>query len=196
MIVARREAGESYAAISRDLALPYITVRKVYEHYHQTGRLEASYAQCRPPAVRKSEAIYQKAIELKRNHSGWGAGLIWVELTELFEESRLPSVRTRQRWFHRAGVNRKASHDRVQSRAVQRGVRAHEVWALDAKEQILLGDGSYASWLTISDEGSGAVLSVTLFPPQILGTDRPAAGQASHPTNPDLLGETGTDTYG
>lgn len=196
MIVARREAGESYVSIGQDLAMPYITVRKVYQHYQQTGQIEASYDQCRPKSVRSAEAIYQKAIELKRSHSGWGAGLIWVELTELFDESSLPSVRTLQRWFHRAGLVTKAKRDTVQSMAVQRGIRAHEVWALDAKEQIQLGDGSYASWLTISDEGSGAVLSVTLFPPQILGTDRPSCCQAGYPTNADVLGKTGADTYG
>ena len=196
MIVARREAGESYASIGRDLAMPYVTVRKVYQHYQRTGRIEASYDQCRPKAVRSRQDIYQKAIELKRSHSRWGAGLIWVELVELFDESALPSVRTLQRWFQRAGIVTKAQRDTVQSMAVQRGVGAHEVWALDAKEQIQLGDGSYASWLTISDEGSGAVLSVTLFPPQILGTNRPTGRQAGHPTNADVLGETGADTYG
>lgn len=196
MIVARREAGESYASIGQDLAMPYITVRKVYQHYQQTGRLEASYDQCRPKSVRSGEDIYQKAVELKRSHRGWGAGLIWVELAELFDESSLPSVRTLQRWFHRAGIVTKAKHDRVERMVVQRGVGAHEVWALDAKEQIQLGDGSYVSWLTISDEGSGAVLSVTLFPPQILDTNRSTGRQAGHPTNADLLGETGADTDG
>lgn len=176
--------------------MPYITVRKVYQHYQQTGRLEASYDRCRPQGVRSTEAIYQKALEIKRGHRGWGAGLIWVELAERFEESSLPSVRTLQRWFHQAGLGMKAKVDRIQNVTVQRGVRAHEVWALDAKEQIALGDGSYASWLTISDEGSGAVLSVTLFPPQVLGADRATSGQANHPANPNTLGETGADTHG
>ena len=52
-IVERREAGESYAAIGRDLAMPYITVRKVYRHYQETGQLEASYDKCRQTAVQK-----------------------------------------------------------------------------------------------------------------------------------------------
>ena len=192
----RREAGESYASIGRDLALPYITVRKVYQHYQQTGRLEASYDQCRPKGVRSAEAIYQKALEIKSHHSGWGAGLIWVELTELFEASNVPSVQTLQRWFQRGNVNRKTDPDRVQNMAVQRGIGAHEVWALDAKEQIRLGDGSYASWLTISDEGSGAILSVRLFPPQVLGTGRATGGQADDPTDTNPLGKTGTNTDG
>lgn len=196
IIVERRKAGESYASIGRELAMPYITVRKVYQHYQQTGRLEASYDQCRPKRGESAEAIYQTAIELKRRHSGWGAGLIWVELAELFEEERLPSVRTLQRWFHQAGIVAKAKPDTVQRMPVQRGTEAHEVWALDAKEQIQLGDGSYASWLMISDEGSGAILSVTLFPPQVLGTDRSTTRQADDPTSADPLGKTGADTHG
>lgn len=196
VIVERREAGESYAAISRDLAMPYITVRKVYQHYQQTGRLEANYDKCRPTGVRSELAIYEKAVALKQAHTGWGAGLIWVELAELFEESALPSIRTLQRWFHRAGIVSKGNPDKAQSMAVQRGTQAHEVWALDAKEQIQLGDGSYSSWLTISDEGSGAVLSVTLFPPQILVTSRPPTGQTGSPTNADPLGKTGANTHG
>ena len=195
IIVERREAGESYAAIGRDLAMPYITVRKVYQHYQQTGRVEANYDKCRHMSIRSPEAIYQKAIELKHKHHGWGAGLIWVELAELFEEASLPSVRTLQRWFHRAGVA-KQPRDTIQKMAVERGVQRHEVWALDAKEQIQLGDGSYASWLTISDESSGAVLSVTLFPPQTLGTDRSSSRHERSTKGHDVLGETETNTHG
>jgi hypothetical protein len=36
---------------------------------------------------------------------------------------------------------------------------------MDAKEQLQLADGSGASWLTLSDEKSGAVLDSPLFPP-------------------------------
>lgn len=194
-IVERREAGESYAAISRDLAMPYITVRKVYQHYQQTGQIEASYDKCAVTQVRSEEAIYEKAITLKQAHASWGAGLIWVELAEQFAEANLPSVRTIQRWFHRAGLV-KQTRNKVQRMAVQRGRRVHEVWALDAKEQIQLRDGSYASWLTISDEASGAILSVTLFPPQTLATNRPDACQASDSAGYDLLGKAGAHSHG
>lgn len=195
IIVERHETGESYAAIARDLGMPYITVRKVYQHYQQTGQLGASYERCRQTGVRSPEAIYQKAIALKQAHSGWGAGLIWVELADIFEEKDLPSVRTIQRWFHRAGVVKRVRAT-VRKVVVQRGVEPHEIWALDAKEQIRLGDGSYASWLTISDEGSGAILSVTLFPPQTLDTDQPASGHDSPTSRHDDLGKAKRHTHG
>jgi hypothetical protein len=45
----------------------------------------------------------------------------------------------------------------------------HQVWAVDAKEQMRLKDGSAASWLVVTDEGSGAILDAQAFPPQKLG---------------------------
>jgi Homeodomain-like domain len=195
VIVEQRETGASYASIGRALGMPYITVRKVYQHYQKTGRLEASYEKSVQQTVRSPEAIYQKAIELKAAHRGWGAGLIWVELADLFEESHLPSLRTLQRWFHRAGVVRRQP-SKLQNITIQRGSRVHEVWALDAKEQIQLGDGNYVSWLTISDESSGAVLSVRLFPPEAVDTNRSAKGQAGFAGHDDLLGKTRAHTHG
>ena len=194
-IVERREAGESFATIARRLALPYVTVRQVYGHYQRTGQLEPDYARCSHRQVRKGTAIYEQAIVLKGEHPGWGAGLIWVELAERFDERALPSVRTLQRWFHRAGVP-SVRGEKTAKAPVQRGRKVHEVRALDAKEQIALQDGSYASWLTVSDEASGAVLSATLFPHQALGADRPPDGESVPTSHDDPLGQTGADTHG
>jgi hypothetical protein len=36
------------------------------------------------------------------------------------------------------------------------------VWAVDAKEQIRLADGTWGSWLVVSDEASGAILSTAV----------------------------------
>lgn len=163
-IVRRGQAGESLASISRGLGVSYNAVRNIWRRYKEQGRLEADYERCRHTGVRKANGIYERSIRLKQEHPGWGAGLIWVELAEAFDESELPSLRTLQRWFRRAGVGVAKADKRVKV-SVQRGVAAHEVWAMDAKEQIQLADGSYVSWLTITDEGSGAILSASLFPP-------------------------------
>lgn len=77
----------------------YETVRRIYHRYLQTGQLEPSYEKCRQQAIRSSEAVYERAIELKQAHPKWGAGLIWVELAADFAEADLPSQRTLQRWF-------------------------------------------------------------------------------------------------
>lgn len=71
---------------------------------------------------------------------------------------------------------------------VKRGQEPHTVWAMDAKEQIQLADGQSVSWLTITDEGSGAVLSATLFPHWPLEPTRPAARQAGDPPDDETVG--------
>lgn len=167
-IVARREAGAKFTKIAQDLDMSYATVRNVWHHYQKTGVLSPNYSACVHRDIRKDKAQYERAIELKGAHPSWGAGLIWVELAEEFEEETLASERTLQRWFHRAGLVSKKLKDSVRDVKSGRGVQVHEVWAMDAKEEIKLEDGSYASWLTLSDEGSGAMLDSQTFPPQTL----------------------------
>jgi hypothetical protein len=163
-----REQGESFRSIATHLKRDYETIRNVYHRYVQSGQLEPAYAKCRHEGVRKNEAVYERALQLKQEHPRWGAGLIWVELAEGFAEAELPSQRTLQRWFRRGGVQNAVPERRPRSFAA-RGKQAHEVWAMDAKEQVALGDGTFVSWLTVTDEGSGAILGAFLFPPQALG---------------------------
>lgn len=177
-IVARRQRGESLAAIARALDVSYGAVRNIYRRFEETGQLGPNYERCRHTSVRKDSAIYERAVALKRAHPTWGAGLIWVELADEFAEAQLPSVRTLQRWFRRAGVQ-SVRREQVASVSVKRGKRPHEVWAVDAKEQVELADGTRASWLTITDEGSGAMLDASLFPHQALDNHRPVAGEGA-----------------
>lgn len=177
-IVKRREAGEAFTRISQDLNVSYDAVRQIYQRYEQTGRLSPAYERCAHTEIRSDKAVYAAAIEMKREHPTWGAPLIWVELAETFEEDQLPSLRTLQRWFRRAGVQ-KPRPERVPKPPGKRGQTVHEVWAMDAKEQVALADGSYVSWLTVTDEASGAILSVTLFPPEAMDEPGPDASETS-----------------
>ena len=193
-VVKRHQAGESLARISRELGVAYETARKLWRHYRQTGRLEPSYDRCRPAAVRKAAAVYAQALTLKQQHPTWGGGLIWVELAEQFEETQLPSVRTLQRWFRRTGLTAPPPH--VHARRVARGQRVHQVWALDAKEQVRFADGSAGSWLTISDEASGAILQAQLFPLPPLDAGGTAAGARVLAASDGALGLPGGDPRG
>lgn len=194
-IVSMREQGHSLQAIAEELGRNYETVRRIYHRYKQSGQLEANYEQCRHQIIRSREAVYQCAIQLKQAHPKWGAGLIWVELAEEFDEVDLPSERTLQRWFKRGGVQ-SPPPERAPKPFAPRGKRAHEVWAMDAKEQVELADGSFVSWLTVTDEGSGAILGAFLFPHQTLGNNRPGARESSSARSNDLLGSSREDTHG
>ena len=194
-IVSMREQGHSFRVIAEKLNRNYETVRRIYHRYMTSGQLEASYEKCRQQSIRYSEGVYQAAVEIKQAHPNWGAGLIWIELAEEFDESELPSERTLQRWFRRGGVQNPAPERRPRPYA-RRGKRGHEVWAMDAREQVELGDGSFVSWLTVTDEGSGAILGAFLFPHQTLDASRSHAGESSSTRTDDILGTPGENPHG
>jgi hypothetical protein len=194
-IIERCEAGESQAGVARAMKVSYGMVWQLWKRYREQGRIAAQYEGCGASGPRYGRALYEQAVALKAAHRGWGAGLIQVELAQQHEGEPLPSRRTLQRWFRREGVARPRP-DRTVKPSVKRGQEAHEVWAMDAKEQILLADGSYVSWLTITDEGSGAILAAVLFPPSSVDTGRAAGGQTGHSRDPDLLGTTRTYACG
>lgn len=194
-IIERRQQGEKFTQIARELKLSYGTVRNIWRQFQSEGHLTPHYDQCRHTAIRKGAALYASAVQLKQLHPGWGAGLIRLELATTYPTATLPSERTLQRWFRRAEVGASPSDHRPAS-PVQRGKHPHEVWAMDAKEQIQLGDGSYCSWLTITDEGSGAILSATLFPHSALEPGRTVGGQTGLANHSEPVGATETDTNG
>jgi transposase len=194
-IIESRAAGESFVSIAQRLGISYDTVRRIHKRYRATGQLAPNYEACGHREVRKAGAIYEQAIALKAAHPKWGAGLIRTELADGFAETHLPSERTLQRWFKRAGVQ-KPPQDRGPRQVVKRGKAAHEVWALDAKEEVQLADGSYVSWLTVVDEGSGAILATVLFPPQTLDEGGSAAGEGGAASHHAAMGTPPTTTHG
>ena len=119
---------------------------------------------------------------MRRQHPTWGAGIIRVILTEQHPGRVLPSERTVQRAFVRAGLN-PAPAGRRGPGPDRRAERPHETWQVDAADQMDLADGRQASWLRIVDECTGAVLETAVFPPRVLHTRagrarprRPSAG--------------------
>jgi hypothetical protein len=122
--------------------------------------------------------VYEAALALRREHPRWGAVVIREYLLDEFEADSVPGERTLQTWFHQAGLMRCPPVQHRQGR-VRRGQQVHEVWAMDAKSQIALAERGAVSWLTISDEASGAILDSQAFPPGNLGGGGAQPGQAS-----------------
>ena len=172
-IVRRRQEHESFRQIAHDLQVSYNATRRIWAQFQAEGQVKPHYERCRPLAVRKAERVHEQALSLRRLHPRWGAGLIRLELRAQFPTESLPSECTLQRWFRRAQVGRKRSDTPPHPR-VKRGQQPHAVWAMDAKERMRLADGSSASWLTITDEASGAILSATLFPQGSVEPSEPA----------------------
>jgi hypothetical protein len=106
--------------------------------------------------------VYDQALELRRCHPTWGAGLIRVVLHERWPQRALPSTRTLRRWFSPAGLG-PAPRGRKPMQHRPRATRAHAVWQMDAAEQLRLQTGEQVSWLRLTDECSGAVLGTKVF---------------------------------
>ena len=165
-ILERHQGGDSLKTISQDLNMSYETVRKIWRHWRKYGKLTANYEQAKKRGTRRYQAVYEAALEMKREHPKWGAQLIQLKLDETHED--IPSVRTLQRWFRQAGISRSPKTQQKRSDYVKRGQEAHQVWAVDAKERMKLADGSSACWLVVTDEASGAILGAKGFPPVAL----------------------------
>lgn len=195
-IVIRHQQGESFAQIAQELGLSYWGVRKVWRRYRDRGEegLEPDYERCGRRGIRVERRLYRAALWLKRLHSRWGAGLVLAILKERWPEAHLPSERTVQRWWSEAGLNRRPTRRVTQQRA--RSSQPHEVWQIDAVEQVRLANGKRLCWLTIVDEYSGSLLAAEVFPPREdgSGTSCRRTGRLTALFSP--LGVARTDTGG
>ena len=182
-IVQRHQQGEPLTEIAAALKVPYRTVRRWWHRHQQEGveGLHTRYAHCGPKGPKAPPAVHAAALELKREHPSWGAGLIRLQLVEQFAASEVPQVRALQRWFRAAGLQPVRGKQPPVEKS--RGKEAHQVWQMDAKEQMRLGDGTGTSVLSVTDEATGAVLGLAPFSPLSLGArdDRCRAGSVAGP---------------
>ena len=163
-IVERHQGGERLRHIAGELGMPYESIRNVWRLYRREGRVHPNYQACGHHGVRGSRRVYRAALFLKRLHPTWGAGLIRQVIADKWRTESLPTARSLQRWFRQAGLRRKVKKPAGESR-MGRGKSPHNVWEMDSREGIQLASGEHVTWLVISDEASGAVLSADVFPP-------------------------------
>lgn len=168
-MVQRHQQGEPLTEIAAAVKVPYRTVRRWWHRYQQEGAagLHTRYAHCGPKGPKAPPPVHAAALALKREHPSWGAGLIRLQLVEQFAPGEVPQVRAIQRWFQAAGLQPvRAKRPAVEK---SRGKAAHQVWQMDAKEQMRLGDGTGTSVLSVTEEATGAVLALAPFSPLSLG---------------------------
>jgi transposase InsO family protein len=153
-------------AVSRELGLPERTVRRLFRGFERDGKqaLQPAYDQCgKNQAGRVRIELMEEARQLREEHPTWGAPLILVMMRQKRRRRRLPSPRTLQRLFHKE-VLPPAPPGRRPDTLDHRAACPHEVWQMDASEEIALWNGRLISWLRIVDEFSGAALKTDVFP--------------------------------
>ena len=141
-ILGLRSQGLSLVQIASQLLLPYSSVRRLCRrHRDDPARpLNPDYSRCGRRHTAATEALFQAACALKRNHPTWGAGIIRVQLSEQYPGQAVPSVRALQQAFRRAGVNRPRP-PRPSTPATPRATVPHQIWEVDAKERVRLASG-------------------------------------------------------
>jgi hypothetical protein len=162
-IVIRRQGGENLGEIARDLGMSYDSVRNVWRLYQSQGRIKPNYGNCGPKAPKVCKRVYRAALFLKHKHPTWGAGLIKQLIEDKWADETVPSERSLQRWFKRAGINQARKKQLGEARK-GRGKAVHNVWEMDSREEIRLASGQKVVWLVASDEASGAILKGSIFP--------------------------------
>lgn len=157
------------ADIARQLDLPTSTVRLLLHRFRDRGAaaLRPDYQACGRHQASRPSVWLPTLLRLHGERPRWGAGRLRVELAELCPHQTLPCPRTLQRWLRRQNV-RPARPGRPSAAETGRSRQPHEVWQMDAVEQLPLATKEQVSWLRIADEASGAVLQTAVFPPEPL----------------------------
>ena len=166
VIVQRAEQGQSAGLIARSLGLVSRSVRQLLQRLRIQGNnsLLTSYPGRAYPHPPQFRALVEEALKLRREHPTWGAGLVRVWLRRYYPAASIPAERTLQRWFRRAGLIPAPSGRRSGPSSYHRASEPHEVWQMDAADQVALRNRKLVCWLRIADECSGAVLETAVFP--------------------------------
>ena len=182
------QKGYGTRQIAESLGLPCSTVRRLLQRFrlHGTDGLSPDYWHPSVPEAAPSELV-ETAMSLRQEHPTWGAGLIRVQLLLEAPGRPVPSERTLQRWFVRAGLS-PAPAGRPPRTRLDRATAPHETWQMDAKEHIRIKTREEVSWLRLIDECSGAVLWTAVFPPRGLAEGLPRGRAGTAPPGLDSLG--------
>jgi helix-turn-helix protein len=165
-IIELKSKGSSLQSIANEQHLSYATLSRLWKRYKAEGTngLTPHYNACGPAAgiSRCAPVIYRAVVWLKRCHPDWGAALIRLCVQDRYKDMVVPAERTLQQWFRAKKLYKlKSRFPAVQSIAQQ----AHDVWQIDAKEKLCLLCGQQASYLSVVDQYSGALLKAAVFPP-------------------------------
>jgi len=156
------QQGQPAEAIARALRLAPRTVYRLCARFRQAGEPVAPcYDRCGRPPPLPFRDLRQQVLALRRLHRSWGAGRIRVQLQRQHPQQPLPDLSTLRRWLAQAGLAPLATHRAPP--AAPRADHPHQIWQVDASEQLSLRSGQRVCWLRLVDEASGAVLHSHVF---------------------------------
>lgn len=166
------QRGDSANAVAQRLGLAGRTARRLAARFRERGDAGVRPSYIARPNKRTHAATVREAfVQLRREHPTWGSGYLRLRWAEAHPGERVPSDRSIREWLSAAGCQPPPPAVKPKSNPA-RAAAVHEVWQMDAAEEMPLADGGWACWLRLVDEKSGAVLKTEVFPPQEVGTRR------------------------
>src|SRR5262245_8478638 len=188
----RAQLGEPTKALAGAFGLPPRTVRSLCRRFRLQGPepIAPRYQPPPPPPPARAAECVAPVCQTRRDHPGWGAGLILVVLREQPLHRPLPSERTAQRWLRRAGLA-PAPKGRRPGANTERATAPREVWQMDGADCLGLATGQQVCWLRVVDEFTGAALRTTVVPPEALEPGRLPGHAGGTPAGVRAVGPAG-----
>jgi transposase InsO family protein len=163
----RHLAGETYREISASYDLSVGCVRHWCRRQRDGKGCATQWHRAKSEPLSQFEPVVRATIlEMRHAHPRWGPATIGVMLRQ---ESALagvevPSRASIGRYLHSFREYRRRPRLRIHSEQPAKPSRVHEVWQIDFKTGIALGDGTLVNLHTVRDEVGEACLLARLTP--------------------------------
>ena len=145
--VARRLAGEPMADLCREFGISRKTGYKIFERYQDCGVQGLTDRSRRPHhyAHKLPFQVENYILNVKREHTSWGARNIRERLLRRFSGIAIPAKSTIHAVLDRHGLveRRTRVRRRAQGTELSFGKNPNELWCTDFKGEFLLGNHEY-----------------------------------------------------
>ena len=161
--VARLLDGEKMAVLCREFDVSRKTGYKIFQRYKDCGLEGLTDRSRRPyrPANQLPFQIEKLIVQIKREHTSWGAPKIREKLRRLHSDIPTPAISTVHAVLDRHGLVSRGRKRRykAQGTPLSRPLRPNDLWCADYKGEFMLADRRYCYPLTLSDFASRYLLS-------------------------------------
>ncbi len=152
--VGRRLAGEPMTELCREFGISRKTGYKIFDRY-QDGGVQGLTDRSRRPYRYAQQLPFQVEnyiLNIKREHTSWGARKIRERLIRRFTAIKIPAKSTLPAVLDRYGLveRRGRWRRRAPGTALSLGKQPNELWCTDYKGEFLLGNRKYCYPLTVS----------------------------------------------
>lgn len=157
--------GVKTSSIIRAYNVSKTSIYNIIKRYKAEGEqgLRPRYDNCGKSRPNGEDFIYRAVRCLRTWHPSWGAEKIRAEMQYMRPELKLPHYRTFYKWFHWNGQLIIRPKSTLPASNPKSAKALHEIWQIDAKEEMTTLDGQKQCWLNIVDEFSGMVIDPYVF---------------------------------